>query len=107
MYECFGNNQSVLATASEPLSSASVLLASLSVSASEVAVVVVMASFEDVVTVDEVVVVADEACEAKEAELLLLFLLTTKFVPKPYRWPQYFESSMSSSKNISFILKKV
>ena len=71
IYVCVFCNQSVLATAS-PLSSASVLLASLSVSASDAAVVVVMASFEVVVTV-EVVVVDDEACEAKLAELLLLF----------------------------------
>lgn len=33
--------------------------------------------------------------------------VTTKLVPRPNKWPQYLLSSISSSKNISFILKNV
>ena len=61
----------------------------------------------DVVAEVVAVLVVVDPVVAEEVLLLLLLGATTYDVPRPYRCPQYLLSSISSSKNISFMRKNV
>ena len=65
------------------------------------------AGVEDIVSVVVLVELACGAVVATGGDVLVFVGATTYDVPSPNKCPQYLLSSMSSSKNISFIRKKV